>query len=234
MTEQRFDRINALAKLNSAQKYLEIGVFKGTNFKFVEVLCKVGVDPKFLFDTSAQAGANVTFYEVTSDYFFAKLAAHFGKFDLIYLDGLHTFEQTFRDFCASLAYAHERTLWLIDDTGPVNWFSSFRNRKLAGRLRRVLRARNHAWMGDVYKTVFAIHDFFPQYSYATFDERNQTVVWLEPRPDFAPTWNSLAAISHISFRGFQKYKVSHLAVMPPADLLARVECALSKGQRGRV
>ena len=228
MTEQRFDRINALAKINSARAYLEIGVFKGTNFKYVEVPCKVGVDPKFLFDTSTQANENAIFHEVTSDEFFATLAPQYGQFDLIYLDGLHTFEQTFRDFCASLAYAHERTLWLIDDTGPVNWFSSFRNRRLAGRLRRVLRAKNHAWMGDVYKTVFAIHDFFPQYSYATFAERNQTVVCTEPRKNFKPTWNSLATITTIGFREFQTYKAYHLAIMPPADLLARVERALEK------
>jgi len=228
MAEQRFDRINALAKINSAQNYLEIGVFKGTNFKYVEVPCKVGVDPKFLFDTKAEANANTIFHEVTSDDFFAQVAPRYGKFDLIYLDGLHTFEQTFRDFCASIAYTHERTLWLIDDTGPVNWFSSFRNRQLAGRLRRLLRAKNHAWMGDVYKTIFAIHDFFPQYSYATFAERNQTVIWTEPRKKFSPTWNSLATITNIGFGEFKKYKASHLAIMPPADLLARVDRALNK------
>ncbi|NEP71306.1 MAG: class I SAM-dependent methyltransferase [Okeania sp. SIO2G4] len=52
----------------------------------------------------------MVFLEVSSDEFFRSYAKEFESFDLIYLDGLHTFEQTFRDFCAFLAVAHSKTI----------------------------------------------------------------------------------------------------------------------------
>ncbi len=228
MLSMRYERVNALAKLNNAQRYLEIGVFKGITFQQVNIPFKVGVDPTFAFKTAEFANECTIFHEVTSDAFFAKLAPIYGKFDVIYLDGLHTFEQTFRDFCASIAYAHERTIWLIDDTGPANWFSSLRNRQLAAVLRRFAWVKNPEWMGDVFRLVFALHDFFPQYSYATFPEHNQTVVWTEPRQNFKPDWDSLVDISNLTYGDFKKRKASHFAVMEPGELLARVERGLNR------
>src|SRR4051812_7282923 len=109
---ERFERLNALAKIISASTYLEIGVAKGETFTRVDVPYKVGVDPKFRFNTSECSDENVIFYEVTSDLFFSELASEHGPFDLIFLDGLHTFKQTFQDFCASIRYSHANTVWL--------------------------------------------------------------------------------------------------------------------------
>ena len=40
--------------------------------------------------------------------------------DLVYLDGLHTFEQTYRDLCNTLMHAHPATVILVDDTVPTS------------------------------------------------------------------------------------------------------------------
>jgi hypothetical protein len=216
------ERINALARAVSASKYLEIGVAQGVTFGAVDVPYKVGVDPKFEFDAKARAGPNTIFHEVTSDRFFAKLAAAHGAFDLIYLDGLHTFEQTFRDFCASLSVAHARTVWLLDDTHPTSPLAASPSLRATKRIRRFVRSGDRRWMGDVFKVVFAIHDFFPQFSYATFSGHGQTAVWFSPREDFAPTWNSLGKIARLGYLEFLRFRSSHLSIMDEAQIVERV------------
>ena len=105
MNTIRPDRLNALAAAISARSYLEIGVSRGSTFNRVNIARKVAVDPVFRFDTAADAAPGVAFHRVPSDAFFSRRDPARPRFDLIYLDGLHTFEQTFRDFCASLACA---------------------------------------------------------------------------------------------------------------------------------
>jgi hypothetical protein len=187
MLEQTYERLNALAKINSASKYLEIGVAEGTTFHKVNIPYKVAVDPNFRFNAKERANQNTIFHEVTSDVFFSSLALQYGKFGLVYLDGLHTFEQTFRDFCASLAYSKDTTIWLIDDTHPSSRLASIPNPKLAYGLRKFSPVEDSRWMGDVFKVIFAIHDFFPQFSYATFPGHGQTVIYLQSRRNFNPT-----------------------------------------------
>ena len=222
MLTSRIERLNALADINSASTYLEIGVAKGATFAQVEVPFKVAVDPKFLFDVHHRADQHTIFHEVTSDVFFAKLASDHVDFDLIYLDGLHTFEQTFRDFCASIGHSHDGTIWLIDDTCPSGWLAANRNRRVTRGVRKFLRIRDRAWMGDVFKVVFAIHDFFPQFSYATFPRRGQTVVWRASRKSFTPTWNSFERISRLGYRDYLRLRDSHMRIMEAPAILESV------------
>jgi predicted O-methyltransferase YrrM len=204
--KERFQRVNALANLNQAKSYLEIGVNKGKTFSHVKIAKKVAVDPVFLCDTKVD-NPNIHFHEVTSDYFFANIAKSYEPFDVIYLDGLHTFEQTFRDFCASLSFAHRNTIWLIDDTVPTGLAASMKDLDRSRKIRSLTGDTSKNWMGDVFKVVFAIHDFFPQMSYATFSGHGQTAVWFEPRLNFEPIFNSLVTISHFSYEDFLDYKM---------------------------
>lgn len=223
MLAERHERLNALARINSASKYLEVGVERGATFARVNVPYKVGVDPKFEFDVREYADGQTVFHEVTSDCFFSGLAPAHGPFDLIYLDGLHTFDQTFRDFCASLRYSHAATIWLLDDTHPSGWLAAIPNLPVARRLNWLLGRENADWMGDVFKVVFAIHDFFPQFTYATFPGHGQTAVWLETRRNFRPTWNSLKKIGGLGYKDFLKFRDSHMSIMGPAELLRSVK-----------
>ena len=218
MLELRFQRLNALAKINSASKYLEVGVCKGT--------FKVAVDPNFRFNTEEYANADTIFHEVTSDNFFIEIASNYESFDLIYLDGLHTFEQTFRDFCASLRYSHSNTIWLIDDTYPTNMFAADPDLSRTRRLQKLVENDSAAWMGDVFKVIFAIHDFFPQFNYATFPGHGQTVIWTETRQYFAPKWNSLETISRFKYDDFLEFRDSVLNIKPPSQIISAIEQAI--------
>lgn len=199
----RHARLNHIATILNASRYLEIGVSKGITFNNVDIVRKVAVDPVFRFDISEHSSGQREFHEVTSDHYFSSIASKDDIFDLIYLDGLHTFEQTFRDFCASLAHAHSRTVWVIDDTIPISLAAAEPDRQAFRALKSALKDARPHWMGDVYKVVFAIHDFFPQFSYASFREgHGQTVVWRKARPSFSPALNSLEAISRSGYDQF--------------------------------
>lgn len=211
--------INDLAQIVGAQRYLEIGVAKGKTFCDVAVAYKVAVDPRFQFDTKTRP-KNEHFHETESNTWFSTRDGT-DEFDLIFLDGLHNFDQSFRDFCNTLLMAHGKTVWLIDDTVPSDIYSAWPNQTEAVGLRRaeighlLEGARSGAWNGDVYKVVFAIHDFFPMLSYRTTlnARKPQTIVWQQARSNFKPFFCSIESISRSTYFDFRK----NVEILRPAS-----------------
>lgn len=193
-------RINYLAAGLKATKYLEVGVAKGRTFFGVKVEYKVAVDPKFQFDLTQHRSDSIRFFEVVSDRYFVEQAG-VERFDIIFLDGLHTFEQTLRDFCNSLSFSHDRTVWVIDDTLPSDVYSTIRDERKALEARKDAGGQGLSWHGDVFKTIFAVHDFFPCFSYCTLSTNGnpQTLIWRKPRRDFRPKYDNLELISRLSY-----------------------------------
>jgi len=192
-------RIMAVAAVNNAECYLEIGVNKGETFLNVPLPAKDGVDPQFLFNTSAHSSADVRFFSQFSDDFWISGSPR--TYDIIFIDGLHTFEQTFRDFASSLMFAHGRTVWLLDDTLPCDVFSALPDQQKSFRERARANLPGLPWHGDVYKIVPAIHDFFPTFRYATITGSGnpQTLLWAARRDRFQPRFNNLETISRLSY-----------------------------------
>ncbi|MDJ0515293.1 MAG: glycosyltransferase 61 family protein [Trichodesmium sp. MO_231.B1] len=227
-TRSRSDRLNKLASINQSSRYLEIGVSKGITFNAVNVTNKVAVDPQFRLNKNKYATEKVVFLEVSSDEFFRSYAEQFKPFDLIYLDGLHTFAQIFRDFCATLAYGHSKTIWLIDDTCPGSYAQAQVSLQCCRQIQKFSGEKDGSWMGDVFKIVAAIHDFFPQYSFATFPDHGQTVVWNHPRTDFEPKWNSLETISRLEYSDFIELQSTLFKRESYENIFARIRNDLGK------
>ena len=119
-------QLEAVARTNDAKTYLEIGIAEGNTFLNVTGFgLRHGVDPKFRLDVAEHESDSVVFFEMTSDDFFAHHADPKQRYDVVFLDGLHTFEQTFRDFCSSQAHSDDGTIWLIDDVNPTDVFSAY-------------------------------------------------------------------------------------------------------------
>ncbi len=227
-TRSRSDRLNRLASINQSSRYLEIGVSKGITFNAVKISNKVAVDPQFRLNKDKYATDKVVFLEISSDEFFRSYAKDFKPFDLIYLDGLHTFEQTFRDFCATQAYAHSKTIWLIDDTCPGSYAQAQSSLNRCRQIQKFSGEKTASWMGDVFKIVAAIHDFFPQYSLATFPHHGQTVVWNHPRKDFQPLWNSLEIISRLEYADFVELQTTLFKTEPYGNIFERIRHDLAE------
>lgn len=214
MKLERSSVINQIANTIDAKMYLEIGVNRGVTFNSVNILTKVAVDPKFLFtdkkSRELDTGEKFYFHEITSDDFFQDYAQTYSSFDLVYLDGLHTFEQTLKDLLNTMNHTHDKSIIVIDDTLPNDVFSSLPSAQECIRLRRSvfgIRKNDNAWMGDVYKLVAFIHDFMPFLSYATLkDNHGQTIVWQERRNNVIPIFKNMNDIAQLSYTDFLIFK----------------------------
>lgn len=193
-------RIGKIKALNEAHSYLEIGVYSGQTFLNVDFAHKDAVDPEFQLNVDEHRKDTVRFFEMRSDEFWTTAPA-LGHYDIIMIDGLHTFEQTFRDFVCSLHHSHERTVWLIDDTVPSDVFSAYPDQARSYTERQKIGLQDFPWHGDVFKLVLALHDFFPTLNYATImgSGNPQTLAWYGRRTGFAPILNDLEAISRLTF-----------------------------------
>ncbi len=214
----RSERLNAIARLASARRYLEIGVSEGDTFFGVDVEYKVAVDPAFNFDYKTRQTEKQKFFPLRSDDFF-KSERH-QAFDLIYLDGLHTFEQTLRDFMNSLTVAHAKTVWLLDDTIPNDNYSALADQDRCYRLRRSQGNGDWAWMGDVYKVVFFIASVMRFYQVRTFTGHGQTVVWRDLNRFSDPIDQNLEAIGTMTYEDFIEKHQSVFHVAPDESIFA--------------
>ena len=93
----RTDIINRLIEKHKYKSYLEIGIGDAVNYRLINCENKSNVDPCFdNYDSQATA---MVINRCTSDEFFSKNTE---KFDIIFIDGLHEYEQVYRDIINSL------------------------------------------------------------------------------------------------------------------------------------
>ena len=176
-------RLNKLSEINDSRTYLEIGVAQGGTLEAIEVEHRIGVDPTPNFDTE-HLPERLAFYRTTSDVFFSSLDPD-TKFDLIFLDGLHEFKQTYRDLVNAFEHLSKNGVCLIDDTVPFDAIAALPSHKDSIReSRKSGLGSPRPWMGDVYKVIYMIHTFHPELDYATYVEtgqHHQTLVWRKNR-----------------------------------------------------
>lgn len=185
-----------------AQRYLEIGVSKGNTFNNFTCAQKDAVDPKFGFDVSGIATESIRFFEQTSDEFFlSPNRDNEPDYDLCFIDGLHTYEQTLRDLMNVLARTNRRSVILIDDTVPNDVFSAQKTPSRVSMHRQRLGIKDNSWHGDAFKVVFFIHDFMPLLSFATIigSGNPQTLVWWQRRVSFKPLFGDTEKISRMNY-----------------------------------
>lgn len=203
---QRSDAVQAILDLYEAPSYLEIGVETGFTFNKVRAARKAAVDIKFLFDLDAArtavAGQDVHFHECPSDDYFERVVGN-DCFDVVFIDGLHTFDQTLRDLLNAIQHLREGGVIIIDDVLPPTYAASLPSLAENVAFRKERGIKMIDWMGDVYRLVFFIRDYLPGFSFATMVENHgETVLWRAPRGlDAAP--RSVEQISRLSFADCQ-------------------------------
>lgn len=100
----RWDLIEYLINKNNYSNYLEIGCDQNQLFSKVKIKHKIGVDPS--------NGGNV---RKTSDQFFLE---NNDKFDIVFIDGLHTYKQVKKDIINSTKCLKENGIILVHDCLP--------------------------------------------------------------------------------------------------------------------
>jgi glycosyltransferase involved in cell wall biosynthesis len=107
----RHDIINAFTNKNN--KYLEIGVEYGYTFNNTHFVSKTGVDPDPKFD-------NISLIKHTSNDYFKSINQN-DKFDVIFIDGMHHYDNVKQDFINSLLHLNDNGIIFIDDCIPLNY-----------------------------------------------------------------------------------------------------------------
>ena len=135
----RTDIINYLIERYNYKSYLEIGVqYPQSNFFKVNAEYKTGVEPFPVEDM-----LNKSVVELTSDMFFKSLEDNV-KYDIIFIDGLHTREQCRQDIHNSLKHLNEGGCILVHDCLPTQEYQT--SKEDNGR----------EWTGDVWKAIVDI------------------------------------------------------------------------------
>lgn len=178
----RADVIGGFLKLHDNPTYLEIGVDTGVTFHALETRRKVAVDPHFKFAHAPSTEA-VIYHEVPSDEYFGEHIAVGERFHVIYVDGLHTFEQTLRDLLNATEYLTDNGVIVVDDVVPSSFSASLPDLSDVLFVRSVMPSeQDMSYMGDVYKLVFFVQTFMQSWSYATIAENHgQLVMWRQNR-----------------------------------------------------
>ncbi|WP_440931718.1 class I SAM-dependent methyltransferase [Candidatus Pelagibacter sp.] len=123
----RWDLINQVINQKKFNSYLEIGCDDDYAFSQIKLKDKIGVDPS--------SGGN---FRGTSDEFFQK---NNRKFDCIFIDGLHEYDQVNKDIINSLENLNENGIILLHDCLPKSL-----NQQAVPRYQWV-------WNGDVWKCI---------------------------------------------------------------------------------
>jgi len=224
-------RINRIIRILDAKRYLEIGVEKGSTLTSVRCEQKIGVEPNSAVIRQENIDPNTHVFSGTSDDFFAQYVG--GVFDVVFIDGLHTAEQAFRDFCSTLPHSHARTIWIIDDVHPTSALSAEPDLKRLRHLRRRLHSTETSYHGDVYRAIVAIDAFLPCLQIRTImtGGNAQAVIWMPrtKRPRAHPYFD-FKEIAHFTFFDLiENPEVLHPA--READVMA--DLALEFGDAGQ-
>lgn len=139
----RYDVINRLIMKYWFKSYLEIGVENGTCFSNVNCRYKTGVDP------DPRSAATVF---MTSDEYFESISDDV-KFDIIFIDGLHRYEQCYRDIVNATKHLNDGGFILCHDMNPLD--------KMAAAPEQI---DNLAWNGDVWRSFVKFRQDYRNYS----------------------------------------------------------------------
>jgi SAM-dependent methyltransferase len=129
--------VNLLLAANPDGDYLEIGCADNALFDAVMARRKVGVDPR-------QGGT----HRMTSDAFFAAAREGSGageRFDVVFIDGLHLYEQVRRDLDGALSVLKPGGWIAFHDMLPRDWLEE-----------HVPQIRTSGWTGDGWKVAFEL------------------------------------------------------------------------------
>lgn len=131
----RIELINTLISMHGYTSYLEIGVNTpaqpGYSHDSIAIALKHGVDP-----------AVDTTYKMTSDAFFENHITR--TYDIIFVDGLHIFEQAYRDIINSLQSLNPGGTIVVHDCNPTTEITQ-----------RPIRVSS-VWHGDVWKAILKL------------------------------------------------------------------------------
>jgi len=137
---QRWDLINYLIEKYNLINYLEIGVNDALCIRKIKAQHKDGVDPYPGSEIGGGYFPEIN-YPISSDEFFDLIKDHDIKYDIIFIDGLHSSDQVDKDIQNSLNHIVDNGFIILHDCNPPEY-----EMQLVPRVTGL-------WNGDVWKSV---------------------------------------------------------------------------------
>jgi predicted O-methyltransferase YrrM len=150
----RLEIIQNIITIRKYKKYLEIGCDKDQIFSNIAIDFKIGVDPV--------QGGNV---RKTSDDFFK---SNSNKFDIIFIDGLHEYDQVNKDIKNSLKALNDGGVILLHDCLPKSYFH------------QALPRSRMSWNGDVWKNIVESRTNSEIDTYTCFADQGIGIIFNRP------------------------------------------------------
>lgn len=158
--------IQAILNQRKNATYLEIGVFKGAVFLPTRARRKIAVDPEFrirpykrvVWGVRNPTNLSNQYFEMPSDDFFdAHADVLEGGIDVAFVDGLHTYEQSYKDVRNCLKYLKDDGVIVMHDCDPPSGISADPNRPhVIVPKKSQPKAECTAWTGDVFKALIRL------------------------------------------------------------------------------
>jgi hypothetical protein len=204
----------------SAGTYLEIGVERGQTFSVVRVARKIGVDPIAPHPNveAALERPGAQYFATTSDDFFERHAAEqlpLGV-DVVFIDGLHTFDQTYRDVRNALKVLRPGGVILVHDCLPT----SAQEAVVAPSYEEARRINGPGpWTGDGWKAIVAVRaGHLPAHACVLNCDQGVGIVCKGPRRP--PLSVSLEEIDALDYDALAANPEKWLGLCRPAQLQA--------------
>ena len=177
---KRYEILNKIIKKKNFNNYLEIGCFQDENFNKIKIANKVGVDPV--------SGGTI---RDTSDNFFAN---NKNFFDIIFIDGLHVYEQVRKDIQNSLKFLSPNGVILLHDCIPL-------------RIRDQMIPRSHEhWNGDVWKAIIEVRTFPDLDTYTILADQGLGIIFKRKNKNLIKIEKNFKSLSfkdyYLNFKNF--------------------------------
>lgn len=165
MGMNRISVINEILKRKGgASVYVEIGVRNGKCFFNIQAKHRMAVDPEFRIAKRTYLKAysrnplqwfSDSFFSLTSDDFFQSERDRLMRLkpDVIFIDGLHTYKQSFRDVINSLEVMDTDAVIVMHDCNPTNEVAAMPAFSPAEVAEKNLPGWKGVWCGDVWKSI---------------------------------------------------------------------------------
>jgi len=213
-----------LDALPSRADYLEVGIFEGSTFQNVIADERWGVDIDPAFDTTVLPRNSRVFVQ-TSDSFFAELPIE-KKFDMVYIDAEHTFEQAYRDLVAAMNHLKPKGVVLLDDTVPEDEIASIPNEKDSKiEVKRVHGKTIWPHQGDVWKLILQVSQSHPELEVRSVLEgsRPRTIMWRRSQVLKEIKVEATEGVEELSYRQvFASGIPKEFGVKPLAEILDEI------------
>ncbi|MFX1277219.1 MAG: class I SAM-dependent methyltransferase [Promethearchaeota archaeon] len=216
--------INKIIKHRKLKYYLEIGVWTGSCLFKIKSRKKIAVDPdlrislkaKLLYYTINPLNIFNKYFEMTSDNFFNIKPKFLIKngLDIVLIDGLHTYEQSLKDFQNCFKYLNDDGVIIFHDCNPQSESEAIPRNNIKNSHNFNPQLLSKDWCGDVWKTIVHLRSLTDDLSIFTLDCDFGLAI-VSRGSQFNKLDFSLEEIKKLTYKDLEKNREKFLNLKPP-------------------